>query len=560
MSAAVSLHLSEEALDDAQRWLEDEIELARTDPALFCGHVLRHDRTGKPITMATMHDEWHGLMSAYSRLILWSHVEGGKTTQLTGRLAWEIGRDTHKRFAIVGISQGAASKILVSVQKYLESEQFKEVFPEVKPGPLWTKTAFTVKRNVYSKDPTLQAVGARGHIVGARLDGVILDDVIDHQSTRTPEQRRETLVWYLSEIVGRLTEDAFVWVVGNAYYSDDFMHELALKHGFRWARYPVANDQGEPNFPGEWTKERIRKKEDELGGKGSPEAKRQLYCVPRSDESSRVQQAWIDACLARGEGLGMPGRISPERLAELSVPLDPERPEAGYIPATTHTGVDIGVGKGKKHAKTVRFTLLRYPTGDMRVVGLEAGRWSAPEIVSGILADQERFNSLVAVESNGAQKFLIDNAREEDKGAEMTVLPHNTGSNKNNPVLGLESVFADLARQRFIIPSVRTEGGRLIGATPEIREWIQGMLDYSPDAHTSDFLMACWIARENARLVHVGHELTNVDVKVLGAKVRNHTEETALEDDDLAAWAPILQSRRKRDTRDAPRLGRARRE
>ena len=538
VSAAVSLTPAE--LAGAKRARDTVIDAARKDPATCAQWILRHEKTNRRIRLAPMHEEWHDLWTAEKRLIIWSHVEAGKTTQAIARLAWEIGRNVNGRFAIVGISQGAAAKVVGSISRYLESPQYREIFPQVKRGTKWTKTEITVQRPVFSKDPTLQAIGVRGHPVGARLDGILLDDVLDHLSTRTPEQRKETLTWYLSELVGRLTEDAFVWVIGNAYYSDDLLHELAAKHGFRWRRYPVANDNGDPYFPAEWSRERIRKKAEELGGEGSVEAKRQLYCVARSDESSRVKQEWIDRCLARGEGLGLVDRITPEILAELS---DAEN----GVPATTHTGVDIGVGKKKKSAKTVIYTVLRWPNGDLQIVGLKAGRWNAGEIVANVLGEQERFCSTVAVESNGAQKFLLDNAYALDPGSEMFVLPHHTGSNKHHPVFGVESTFVDLARGKLVIPSeLVPDGSRLVGATDSIKEFIGDLLDYTPDAHTSDFIMAAWFARENARLLHAGREAKRptYGIRVLGAAEPAEPDPDAPVDEELEAWSPILKRRR----------------
>lgn len=560
MSAAVSLnHGTPEARREAVRAGKalrvSNLTIARNDPAAFAEYVLRHERTNRRISLAPMHEEWHELMSAEKRLILWSHVEAGKTTQLIGRLAYEIGKDPSKRFAVVGISQGAASKIVTSVSRYLESPQYRAVFPKIRKGKQWTKVAITVRRDVFSKDPTLQAIGVKGHVVGARLDGVLLDDVLDHQNTRTPEQRKELLTWYLAEFVGRLTEDAFVWIIGNAYYSDDLLHELATKFGFKFARYPVANDNGEPSFPQEWSRARIAKKEEELGGKGSTEANRQLYCVPRSDESSRVKEAWLTACLARGEDVGLPARITEADLKELSQPPvynAQGEVEIEGIDATTHTGVDIGIGKTKRAGKTVLMSYLRWPNQDLQIVGLKSGRWDSPVIVGNVLSEQSRFCSTVGVESNAAQKFILDDVYKEDPGAQLYVRAHNTGANKLHPVIGVEGLFADLARSRLVIPSVRSKSGKLVGATPEIQEFLADLLDYTPDSHTSDYIMAAWIGREDARLKHLpdANEAT-VDVKIIGARSDvplSQAEREELSPDD-APWASQLSGgrRRKRD-------------
>jgi len=83
-------------------------------------------------------------------------------------------------------------------------------------------------------------------------------------------------------------------------------------------------------------------------------------------------------------------------------------------------------------------------------------------------------------------------------------------------VIGVESVFVELARGEWIIPSRPTaDGKKLEGATPEIREWITEMLAYSPERHTGDHLMASWFAKEGARLWGTQGS-GNVGIKILG--------------------------------------------
>ena len=58
------------------------VQMARQDPSDFNAYVLRDEQTDKPIKQAPMHKEWHDLLTDNDRLVIWSHVEAGKTQQI----------------------------------------------------------------------------------------------------------------------------------------------------------------------------------------------------------------------------------------------------------------------------------------------------------------------------------------------------------------------------------------------------------------------------------------------------------------------------------------------
>jgi hypothetical protein len=66
--------------------------------------------------------------------------------------------------------------------------------------------------------------------------------------------------------------------------------------------------------------------------------------------------------------------------------------------------------------------------------------------------------------------------------------------NKHHPEYGVESLAAEMAAGKWIIPC------ELDGSVqPEVSLWLTEMLYYDPQGHTGDRLMASWIAREGAR-------------------------------------------------------------
>ncbi len=507
--------------------------------AAFAAYVLRDEENGRPIELADMHVEWHDMIDAESRVLIWSHVEAGKTQQISvARTLYELGRNPNCRVVVLSKTQNQAVKVIRSVARYIEkSPELREVFPNLYPSIPWTSTALMVQRDVFSKDFSVQACGVGGTIVGARIDLLIVDDILDWSNTRTPAQRAELLRWFRSEFVGRLTDDARVIVVGNAYHPEDFLHMLARDGAYCARTYPVELPNGQPRFPRKWPKRRIAAKRIELG---PLEAARQLDCVARKDADVRCKEEWIRKCLARGVGVPLLFGLPDEAFA------NGER---------SYTGVDIGVGKKKQHGKSVCFTIMVYPNGDRRLLGVESGRWGALEIVQKVIDHHLRYRSIVLVEDNGAQKHILEFAHEaarmrsEDPAAQgrdleavtaaLAVLPFHTGSNKTHPVLGVESIFAEFAAGKWIIPCEEPQPGRYTTAET-VNEWLAECENYDPDRHTGDHLMASWFAREGGRMNRASSDEGGGGAIVIGDEDDAITPERAAV---LEGWESLLKKR-----------------
>src|SRR5882672_8150014 len=73
-------------LDDAEvsAFLDRElIEAAREDIDAFITAVMRDEKTGIPLEQAPVHVAWHALAEDNDRMLIWSAIEHGKTTQLS---------------------------------------------------------------------------------------------------------------------------------------------------------------------------------------------------------------------------------------------------------------------------------------------------------------------------------------------------------------------------------------------------------------------------------------------------------------------------------------------
>ena len=459
-----------------ERYHQLRVEVARRDVNEFIELVAKDEDTGERVVQAPVHVAMQREAQAHDRVVIWSHIEAGKTTQMAVlRPLWRLGNDPSLRIAIVSKTTAQSQKAVGSIQSLIEkSDAVHEIFPNLSPGSKWTSSAFKVKRDVESRDFSVQALGIMSAVLGARLDDVTLDDVLDRDNTLTPAARADVSGWYRANIAGRMTRRGRVVAIGTPWHPEDLYHGFEASGG-RWRcfRYPVIDPEtGALLWPERWSHERIKERAAELG---PLEAARQLYCLARDDGESRFKREWIDRCLARGNGRSMPHRLG-------------HLPD-GYV---TYTGVDLGASDKKSSDLTVLFTICVHPNGDREVMCVESGQWTAPDIVSKIEDTHERFQSIVLVESNAAQGFIQQFASQRSS---MPVLPFTTGKNKNHPELGIEGIGIELFNGKWIIPN---QAGQ---CSPEVDAWIAEMLYYSPDKHTGDRLMASWFAREGSRIV-----------------------------------------------------------
>jgi hypothetical protein len=470
--------ISPEYYSQAQEDLAAVLEGARQDPAIFAEYVIRDEGSGRPIQLSGLHRAWHDMITDNDRVLIWSSVESGKTQQLSvARVLWELGKDPTLRFAIVSNTYEQGCKILRAIIRYIEqSEELHQVFPLLKKGELWSGSQIIVERPTTSKDPSIQVCGVHGNITGARVDRLVIDDILDYENCRTEWLRRDLWDWFHATLSGRLTARARVWCVGTAYHPDDLMHRLAKVLGWKSARYPILDPHtGESSWPDRWSFDRIERRRQEIG---PLEFARQMLCQARDDSDSRFKREWIELCMARGRG---PGRsIFPPRLDIMP---------SGF---KTFTGVDLAVSRKDSADKTALFTIGVHPNGTREVLHVESGRWAGPEIIGRIVDINHRYHSIMIVENNAAQDFLIQFTRQQHA---IPIRPFTTtGKNKNNPEFGVESIAAEMAGGKWIIPC--EESGHV---NPEVAAWITEMLYYDPAGHTGDHLIASWFAREGAR-------------------------------------------------------------
>jgi hypothetical protein len=162
-------------------------------------------------------------------LINYPPDHGKSTTFSVNYPTWQIVRNPNTRGAIISKTANLANQFLGAIKNRLESPRYIELQKAFAPeggfqGESWTQRAIYVGgRDSGEKDPTVQALGLGGQLYGARLDWVVLDDVVDNSNAHRFD---EHLQWLTTEVISRLPDDGLIMVLGTRIQPMDLYKKL----------------------------------------------------------------------------------------------------------------------------------------------------------------------------------------------------------------------------------------------------------------------------------------------------------------------------------------------
>lgn len=447
------------------------------DPSTFLEVTIR-DEDGLPLRQTVFHREWQDAITGCDRLVLFAPVEHGKTTQMWGRVLWELGtrltRGEYPRILLVSRTQRQAAKVLETIKSHIErNADLHAVFPVLRRQRFdkWTGSfiRFRPLQPTTAKDHTLEVVGIDGAVLGGRFDIVILDDVLDLENTWTSEQRRKVIEWYDAVIPGRVVANGKIIIIGTAWHPHDLMHELAKRKGFVARRYSAHDGRWNPIWPEHWSRARLEARRAEL----TPyRFAQQMECKAVTDDTSRFQLDWFAGCAAQGKGLAWPQ----------GDPMD-----------ITVTGLDLGVKRKAGSDETAFFVMgADKTTGRRRILYITHGRWLKKEIIARAVALWRKYGGIFVVEDNAAQNYLTQDLQQDTP---IPVWPYQTkGRRKRDPVFGIESIGVELENRKWELPCDAN------GHMPEaVQLWRDQCLEWKPTEHSGDLVMASFFALEGIR-------------------------------------------------------------
>lgn len=475
-----------------------DIDRSRADPNAFCEWVFRDPQTGNALVQGDHHREWQRLVAEHDRLVMWFPIEHGKTTQAKMMLCRLLGQHPDRQYGYISSKDKQAKKVLASVKREVEAnDRLRLVYPSLAPQQSaltrgreeWGNTSIRIQGcPAGSKDPSLAAFGLDGQILGTRLHGVIMDNILDKANTRSQSMREWVLEVIEDEIIGRVMDGGFIWILDTSWFHDDALHMLSKKpgwHGVKFDAEASINTPGETLWPSQWPRKRLDAMRDSIG----PTAyDRQFRNRPISDSQSWFKREFWDAAYGRCMWLD-------------AWPCD-ERGDAIDGQQDMRTGIDLATRKGEHNDLTVMTTVTGHGAR-RKVRNIQSAKMEGVEILKRIVRVYREFhrpinraggNAKFVVEDNAAQVYIVQMLRDAgilqalgltpSEAGDIRVEGRTTTVKRRDMELGIPGVAAGLEMGRMDFP-IHSECDAL---REDMRTW-------SPENdHYGDRLMSLWIA------------------------------------------------------------------
>jgi hypothetical protein len=433
--------------------------------------------------------------------------EHAKSTTVTmNYVTYRIAMNPNVRVMVVSKTMAMARKFLYGIKTRLTHPKY--VGLQTKYGPpggydsdsaSWTQDMIYVSgasRDSGEKDPTVQALGVRGHIYGARADLIILDDVVDGTNAHEFDKQID---WIQSEVISRLSPSGSLLVVGTRLASKDLYLELRNPHRYPEEKSPwsylampavLEFTEKADDWVTLWPKSNV----PDLGARGEDAEPDEDGLFPKWD-GPRLHKKRARMTPRTWSMVYMQAQVSDDAV------FDP-RAVAAAVNGNRMTGL---MPRGMNGCR---------PNGDDGLI--------IPAVVGGLDPQTQKryvfdvFNKpgtkpdeireLIMgwtdkyriaewrIEKNGFQGFLVHDREINDYCAQRgtVIRPHFTGSNKHDAEFGVASMTVlfnnwEDKRQLIELPST--------AISEAAKSMVEQLVTWSPDLHKkakTDLVMALW--------------------------------------------------------------------
>ncbi|MCP4569881.1 MAG: hypothetical protein GY841_20060 [FCB group bacterium] len=262
------------------------IREARKDPRTLM-ELIFADETGTPIEMGDIHEDLHEFLASNQQGVLELPREHGKTTNMLGFAAFNIGINPNIRIKIVSSSDTIAVNRGKALQEIISLPIYRKVFPNIRRGREWADGKFSVRRDVITPESTVECYGVMSRATGGRCDLLLLDDVDDEEvivseAKRIRNRERVANVWLnLLPPTGRAFAFATPW------HEADTVHMLK-GNGWPVFRKPVVDMK--PVWDARWHEKALRARKKTIGTLAFV---RGYELVPITSETAPIKGEWF---------------------------------------------------------------------------------------------------------------------------------------------------------------------------------------------------------------------------------------------------------------------------
>lgn len=182
--------------------------------------------------------------------------------------------------------------------------KLRALYPEVLPEWLtnerrnkWTETEFNVNRKSNNPQCSIEAVGVDATVTGKHFSEISFDDIVTRENSTTPEQCNKVIKAYrffLSIVNTKRSKGKIpIMIVGTNYTDHDlysFLETPEVKRTFRTLVQPVFNENGEPIWKEQHTKESLANIQAQ---QGSYIFATQYFLDPVPEDQQEFKRAWL---------------------------------------------------------------------------------------------------------------------------------------------------------------------------------------------------------------------------------------------------------------------------
>ena len=252
---------------------KQRVELCLANPALFGEYYIKPFT--KKWTTETADHQYYMLemMLRHKNLVVHVPIEHAKSTWFSIVVPlWFIYRDRNTQGCIIS-NTGRQAQAYLGVIKWhisnnprLQADFGNQVSPD--SDQKWTDEEIFVCRDPMqrSKDPTIRAIGTGGAVLGARLDWVVCDDIIDLSNSQTEHMREKVRQWYLETIDSRVHDGGRRIILGTLQHKEDLLCDLSnRKKTYYYVHLAGLDQAGNALWPDWWPVERLLEKKENVG-------------------------------------------------------------------------------------------------------------------------------------------------------------------------------------------------------------------------------------------------------------------------------------------------------
>lgn len=198
------------------------------------------------------------------KLAVCTPPQHGKSIAIVDFITWTAGKDPSLRTIYSSFSGRLGVRANLMLQRILDSEKYKKIFPETKISTAGVPDTFGATRNrelvEYVGDTGFfRNTTVGGAITGESLDLSVVDDPIKGREEAGSETIREKVwEWFTDDMMTRFSEDAGLLLVMTRWHVEDPLGKLliALGDDVKIVSYPAIavkdephRKEGEPLFP-----------------------------------------------------------------------------------------------------------------------------------------------------------------------------------------------------------------------------------------------------------------------------------------------------------------------